>query len=264
WLQTERSQTSSNVRARAAHDGEIGASTASASPAAARGEARNAEPAHWRGSTSVNVFRDLRSLIADQTNVSRRSRLAAAWPVDRRDRPWTRRWVPMRAMTTWVTTVIALFLFAAAVGGLIARSVWIEGRIANLTARPKLMFDEANAGLPPKAGRLRVVLIGDSSFARWLKGSLSDRWQFVNRGVGGEPTAQIAQRFDTDALALSPDVIVLWAGINDLVAAEFLDPASRRAAVDTTFETLVDLARRGADRGARVILATIAPPSHPE
>src|SRR5208283_5866481 len=60
WLQTERSQASSNIRTRAAHDDEIGASTASASPAAARGEARNAEPAQWRGSTSVNVFRDLR------------------------------------------------------------------------------------------------------------------------------------------------------------------------------------------------------------
>ena len=53
-------------------------------------------------------------------------------------------------------------------------------------------------------------------------------------------------------------------GINDLVAAEFLDPAPRRAAVDKTLETLAGLARRGAERGARVLVATIAPPSRPE
>jgi hypothetical protein len=77
---------------------------------------------------------------------------------------------------------------------------------------------------------------------------LSERWQFVNRGVG-ETVGQVAQRFDADALSLDPDTIVLSAGGNDLMAADFLDPAARRAVIDRTCETLKELSRRAAERG---------------
>jgi lysophospholipase L1-like esterase len=93
---------------------------------------------------------------------------------------------------------------------------------------------------------------------------LSERWQFVNRGVGGETVGQVAQRFDADALSLDPDVIVLSAGGNDLIAADFLDPAARQAVIDRTCETLKDLSRRAAERGIPVLLATFAPPSRPD
>ncbi len=169
----------------------------------------------------------------------------------------------MRVMT--ISGAIAIVVVATvAVAGLVARNAWIKNKIAALSGPPAIAFAEDNSHLPSKRDRLRVVLIGDSSFGRLPTGKVDDRWQFINRGVGGETTAQIAQRFDRDALALSPDVVVLWAGVNDLVAAEFLDPAARRATVDRTFETLVDLTRRGAGRGVRVILATIAPPSRPD
>ncbi len=150
------------------------------------------------------------------------------------------------------------------VGGLIARHLWIEKKIAALTGPPTFRFSAANAALSAKADGGRIVLIGDSSFARWPKEALPEQWRFVNRGVGGETTGEVAGRFDVDALALAPEAIVISAGLNDLVAAEFLPPVERRATIDKTFETLVDLSRRSAGRGARVFIATLVPPSRPD
>ena len=147
------------------------------------------------------------------------------------------------------------------IAGFAARHAWIERKIAALTSAPTRLVSKENAALPPKGGRRRVVLIGDSSIARWPMERLSERWQFVNRGVGGETVGQVAQRFDADALSLDPDVIVLSAGGNDLIAADFLDPAARRAVIDRTHETLKDLSRRAAERAIPILIATLAPPS---
>src|SRR5277367_6389629 len=90
----------------------------------------------------------------------------------------------------------------AVIAGFAVRHAWIERKIAALTSPPRRLFSKENAALPPKRGRRRVVLIGDSSIARWPMERLSKRWQFVNRGVGGETIGQIALRFDADALSL--------------------------------------------------------------
>jgi hypothetical protein len=111
----------------------------------------------------------------------------------------------------------------AVIAGFAARHAWIERKIAALASPPTRLFSKENGALPPKGGRRR----GDSSIARWPMEQLSERWQFVNRGVGGETVGQVAQRFDADPLSLDPDVIVLSAGGNDLIAADFLE--SRRA-----------------------------------
>ncbi len=155
-------------------------------------------------------------------------------------------------------------IVAAIMVGLWLRHAWIEQKIAALTNSPVARFTIANANLPAKDGRPRVVLIGDSSFARWPADELSPRWQFVNRGVGGETVRQVAQRFEADALNLSPDVIVVSAGGNDLVAAGFLDPASRNKIVAETADILIELAEQARQRGVRILIATLAQPGKPE
>jgi lysophospholipase L1-like esterase len=161
-------------------------------------------------------------------------------------------------------SLMALFAVAGAgcvvvavITGFAVRHAWIERKIAALTSPPTRLFSKENVALPPRGGRRRVVLIGDSSIARWPMERLSKRWQFVNRGVGGETVGQLAQRFDADALSLDPDAIVLSAGGNDLIAADFLDSAARRAVIDRTCETLKDLSRRAAERGIPVLIATL-------
>jgi lysophospholipase L1-like esterase len=171
------------------------------------------------------------------------------------------------ARTSSLTALIAAggaLSVVAVIAGFAIRQAWIERKIAALTSPPTRLFFKENAALPPKGGRRRVVLIGDSNIARWPMGRLSERWQFVNRGVGGDTIGQVNQRFDADALSLDPDVIVLSAGGNDLIAAAFLDPTAQRAVIDRTFETLKHLTWRAAEQGIPVLIATLAPPSSPD
>jgi lysophospholipase L1-like esterase len=93
---------------------------------------------------------------------------------------------------------------------------------------------------------------------------MSDRIEVINRGVGGETSTQMARRFQRDAVALRPDVIVIQSGGNDLVAATFMDDVAGRAVVRQTARTLLLLTEQGAASGAEVLLTTIIPAARPE
>ena len=84
-----------------------------------------------------------------------------------------------------------------------------------------------------------MIFIGDSRIARWPTAALDDRWEVVNRGIAGETAAQLKQRFAADALALKPDSLVIETGINDLVAASFLDDPSKHLIAPKTTETFL-------------------------
>src|SRR5262249_48045670 len=147
---------------------------------------------------------------------------------------------------------------------LLVRAAWIHGKVAALSSPSPPLHQDANTKLPPKLARPRVVLIGDSRIARWPTAALANEWDVVNSGVAGETAAQLAFRFASDALALDPDVIVIEAGINDLVAASFLDEASKRKVIQDTAKTLIRLATNAASSGSQVYLGTIIPPAHPD
>jgi lysophospholipase L1-like esterase len=74
-------------------------------------------------------------------------------------------------------------------------------------------YREANKGASAK-----VVFLGDSITDYW--GSRSGTWfqhpEWVNRGIGGQTTAQLLLRERKDALALHPKAIVLEGSGNDM------------------------------------------------
>ena len=111
---------------------------------------------------------------------------------------------------------------------------------------------------------MRVIFIGDSRIARWPTAALDDRWEVVNRGIAGETAAQLRQRFAADALALKPDSLVIEAGINDLVAASFLDDPSKSLIARKTTEILLQLVSSAVSSGIHPYLATIIPPARPD
>jgi lysophospholipase L1-like esterase len=144
------------------------------------------------------------------------------------------------------------------------RAAWIREKISALSAPSSNVFAESNAKLPGKGLKPRIVLIGDSRIAQWPPNVWDGHWEIVNRGVVGETTAQLTKRFQPDAVALSPDVIVIESGINDLVAASFLGRVARRAAVARTAESLRELAKAGVESGSCVFVATVIPPAQPD
>jgi lysophospholipase L1-like esterase len=157
-----------------------------------------------------------------------------------------------------------LMLVVALCAVFAVRAAWIKGKIAALTSPPLPLYAEANSRVSPKGTRARVVLIGDSAVSRWPMTNLGERLEFINRGIGGETVAQLARRFESDALALCPDVILILAGMNDLVAASLMEQSGARAVVRSTSETLRALADRATSSGSFVLVATIIPPARPE
>jgi lysophospholipase L1-like esterase len=60
-----------------------------------------------------------------------------------------------------------------------------------------------------------LLIIGASYAKEWGQPNLPG-FRVTNRGVGGEESWQVAARFDRDAVAAKPDVILIWGHINDI------------------------------------------------
>jgi acyl-CoA thioesterase-1 len=81
-------------------------------------------------------------------------------------------------------------------------------------------YAAANATLAPaKGGERRVVFFGDSITDNWSKqafGGFFPGKPYVNRGIGGQTTAQMLVRMRADVIDLKPAVVVILAGTNDI------------------------------------------------
>lgn len=113
-------------------------------------------------------------------------------------------------------------------------------------------FQAANAA--SEAGKTQVVFIGDSITENWL---LADADFFtggrVNRGIGGQTSAQMLVRFRADVIALRPKAVHILAGTNDVAGNNGpLRPEDLR----NNIESMVQLARAN---GIRVVLGSIPP-----
>ena len=78
-------------------------------------------------------------------------------------------------------------------------------------------YRQANAALKPAAaGEKRVVFYGDSITDIWpLEKSFPGK-PYINRGIGGQTTAQMLVRFRPDVINLHPAAVVILAGTNDI------------------------------------------------
>lgn len=111
-----------------------------------------------------------------------------------------------------------------------------------------------NASLASAPGR--VVFFGDSITDNWDApgyGGFFPGKPYVNRGIGGQTTAQMLVRYRPDVLALKPAAVVILAGTNDI--AGNAGPTTVEA-IEGNFETMAELARL---HGASVVLASVLP-----
>lgn len=117
-------------------------------------------------------------------------------------------------------------------------------------------FAAANASLPkPMAGEDRVVFIGNSIFESWAPhfSRMFPGRPYVARGISGQTTPQILVRFRQDVIALSPKVVVILAGTNDI--AGNTGPSTLEM-IEDNLASMVDLATAN---GIRVVLASVLP-----
>jgi len=108
---------------------------------------------------------------------------------------------------------------------------------------------------PPKAGENRVVFLGDDITERWGDADFFPGKPYLNRGIGGQTSAQMLVRFRQDVIALKPKVVIIQAGMNDL--ASLVGPVTQGMMAEN-FMSMVELAKFN---GIRVVLASVTPVS---
>ena len=65
----------------------------------------------------------------------------------------------------------------------------------------------------------KIVLIGDSITESWKGYSpefFAENPRLINKGVSGETTPQILDRFNNDVVSFEPELVIILAGINDI------------------------------------------------
>jgi lysophospholipase L1-like esterase len=131
---------------------------------------------------------------------------------------------------------------------------------ARLKDWPELSrYHEANQKLsPPTQNEARVVFMGDSITDIWGRPGLGEFFPgkpYVNRGISGQTTPQMLIRFRPDVIHLSPKVVVILAGTNDL--AGNTGPMT----LDMIEDNLASMAELARAHGIRVVLASLLPVS---
>jgi lysophospholipase L1-like esterase len=115
-------------------------------------------------------------------------------------------------------------------------------------------FREANAKLAaPATGEDRVVFMGDSITYGWHLDQSFPGKPYVNRGIGGQTTPQMLLRFRSDVINLTPKVVVILAGTNDI--AGNTGPMTL-AEIEANLQTMSELARVNK---IRVVLSSVLP-----
>lgn len=105
----------------------------------------------------------------------------------------------------------------------------------------------------------RVVYFGDSRIEMWRPLPSTSGIQALNRGAGGDTTAQLELRFARDVLGLEPDAVVIEAGINDLKAIGVM-PYRSSALIENTTKRLKFFVDELQRKHIPVVLITIIPP----
>ncbi len=110
---------------------------------------------------------------------------------------------------------------------------------------------------PLLPGQKRVIFFGDSRAEQWPVPD-DPAFQFVNRGIGGETSAQTLGRFAAQVAPLHPDVVVLQICINDLKTIPIF-PDEESIIEANCLANIRDIIRQSNEIGATVILTTIFP-----
>ena len=104
----------------------------------------------------------------------------------------------------------------------------------------------------------KIVLIGDSITESWKGYSpefFTENPYLINKGVGGETTPQILDRFNSDVVSLEPEFVIILAGINDIAQN------TGYISVSETFANIVSMVEIANSHNISPILCSVLPAS---
>ena len=119
-----------------------------------------------------------------------------------------------------------------------------------------IRYGSDNSELPlPAKGEDRAIFFGDQITDFWGRrsGQFFPGKPWLNRGIAGQTTDQMLIRFRQDVISLSPKVVVIQAGLNDIAG---LHGSSTEEMILDNLVSMTELARAN---GIRVVLASLTP-----
>ena len=117
-------------------------------------------------------------------------------------------------------------------------------------------YREENAKLgPPAPNENRVVFYGNSITEVWAKNfpTMFPGKPYIGRGISGQTTPQMLVRFNQDVVALTPKVVVILAGTNDI--AGNTGPSTIEM-IENNLRSMAEIAK--ANR-IRVVMSSVLP-----
>lgn len=114
-------------------------------------------------------------------------------------------------------------------------------------------YERQNAELAGKP--VEVVFMGNSITDNWISADpvFFERNGFVDRGIGGQTTAEMLVRFRRDVIDLKPEAVVILAGINDIARN------NGDIKLENTFGNIVSMCELARHNGIRVVLCSVLP-----
>ncbi len=120
-------------------------------------------------------------------------------------------------------------------------------------------YRSANAALKGAApDEDRAVFFGDSIVEGWKLEEYFPKEPYLNRGICSQTTSQMLLRLRQDVVGLSPRIVLIHAGANDIGGNSGPTPIED---IEANCASMAEIARTN---GIRVIFSSLLPPPHPE
>lgn len=171
---------------------------------------------------------------------------------------------PYKEWTFWAKTVVVAIAFwvLLAADWTLSRSL-VE---MHLTVLQKMRltdlgdlrrYSDANAALPTDPDR--VVFFGDSITYQWNLARFFSNQSYLNRGIGGEATADMLVRFRQDVINLHPKVVVILGGINDFAEQNLGGNLAEERKISNVASNIETMAELSAIHGIRPVFLSVLP-----
>ena len=98
----------------------------------------------------------------------------------------------------------------------------------------------------------RLVILGASYAKDWPIRQLGS-FKIVNQGIGGNQSFEMADRFESDVIALDPDGVIIWGFINDIFRADPSQMNAVKARIVASYKQMLAAAH---ENDISVVLAT--------
>ncbi len=103
-----------------------------------------------------------------------------------------------------------------------------------------------------------IVFFGDSRARAWNFPKGFDDFNFIDRGISGQTTGQVLGRLNRHLKPLSPDIVIVQVGVNDLYRIPIF-PEKKEIIISECKSNIKEIVSQSRQLGASVVMTTIFP-----